>query len=86
MKIKGICKTFALPRGRKSFADHFDFHFDGKFENITKNVYLLYKLLLNLLFSKLYSNIVLRDRRAGGYGFCKPAGVISSQGSEAPEG
>ena len=31
-------------------------------------------------------NIVLRDRRAGGYGFCKPAGVISSQGSEAPEG
>ena len=31
-------------------------------------------------------NIVLRDRREGGYGFCKPAGVISSQGSEAPEG
>ena len=31
-------------------------------------------------------NIVLRDRRAGGYGFCKPAGVISSQGSQAPEG
>ena len=30
--------------------------------------------------------IVLRDRRAGGYGFCKPAGDISSQGSEAPEG
>ena len=31
-------------------------------------------------------NIVLRDRREGGYGFCKPAGDISSQGSEAPEG
>ena len=31
-------------------------------------------------------NIVLRDRREGGYGFCKPAGGISSQGSEAPEG
>ena len=31
MKIKGICKTFALPRGRKSFANHFDFQFDGKF-------------------------------------------------------
>ena len=34
----------------------------------------------------IFCNIVLRDRRAGGYGFCKPAGVISSQGSEAPEG
>ena len=31
MKIKVICKSFALPRGRKSFADHFDFRFDGKF-------------------------------------------------------
>ena len=34
MKIKVICKSFALPRGRKSFADHFDFRFDGKFRQI----------------------------------------------------
>ena len=27
-------------------------------------------------------NIVLRDRQAGGYDFCKPAGVISSQGAK----
>ena len=36
--------------------------------------------------TEIFWNIVLRDRWAGGYGFCKPAGVISSQGSEAPEG
>ena len=33
-KIKAICKSFALPRGRKSFVDHFDFPFDEKFENM----------------------------------------------------
>ena len=27
-------------------------------------------------------NIVLRDRQAGGYDFCKPAGVISSKGAK----
>ena len=36
-----VCKSFALPRERKTFVDHFDFQFDGKFENVTKNVYLL---------------------------------------------
>ena len=38
MKIKVICKSFALPKGRNSIADHIDFQFDGKFENIMKNV------------------------------------------------
>ena len=29
-----ICKTFALPRGCKTFANHFDFQFHGKFRQI----------------------------------------------------
>ena len=38
MKIKGICKTFALPRGRKSFANHFDFQFDRKFRQFDEKL------------------------------------------------
>ena len=33
-------------------------------------------------YQNILKNIVLRDRRKGGYGFCKPAGVISSQGAK----
>ena len=38
IEIKMIRKTFALPRDRKSFADHFDFQFDEKFRQIDEKI------------------------------------------------
>ena len=53
----------------------------------TKNqgcqLYPFFQELLCKTFKNLnLVNIVLRGRRAGGYDFCKPAGVISSQGAK----
>ena len=41
----------------------------------------VFLLFMGHLQSRYFNqNIVLRDRQAGGYGFCKPEGDISSQG------
>ena len=71
MKIKVICKSFALPRGRKSIADHFDFQFDGKFRQIDAKITQMQKNFCQLGFSYLVNSkaILLRDRQLGGIWF-----------------
>ena len=59
MKIKVICKTFALPRGRKSFANHFDFQFDGKFCQIDGKLSYCKTISVNL------TNFFVKPRRNG---------------------
>ena len=54
-----------------------------KFESASKQIWHFVFLENNLYFHNFNSvlTILLRDRQAGGYDFCKLAGVISSRGA-----
>ena len=88
MKIKVICKSFALPRGRKSFADHFDFQFDGKFRQIDAKITQMQKNFCQFGFSYLvnYKAILLRDRQLGGIWFLLTLGSQFSSLGASPLG